>query len=167
MTWTNRPAVGVGRPMRGDEKEAILDEIGSLNLRGYVGEDMEATTNATSTGTEAFSAATVTWTAQPNERYKFTFSSSVFSTVSGDVSRFRIRYQAGASVTSSGTSLRLKSFRHEAASSGDDYSMVATVTGLTGQYTAGASIIRVAGTGTCTISSSATDETYFLVERIA
>lgn len=143
------------------------DRVGVLETGSYVGEDTEATTNTTSTGTETFSGATVTFTASSTERYKVTFSASVFSTVLGDVSRLRIRYQSGASVTSSGTQVKIKTTRHEVASSGQDFSIFGTFTGVSGQYTVGVSIQRVAGTGTCTISANSTDEVYILIERIS
>jgi hypothetical protein len=153
-----------------DITEAVNDhQDRTTELEGgsYIGEDTEATTSASSTGSEAFSGATVTWTADSASRYKFTAVGTYASTVLGDVPRFRIRVQSGSSVTSSGTQLKIMTVRVEVANSGTPFSLIATVTGLSGQYTAGISLQRIAGTGTVTINSNSTDETFFLVERVA
>jgi hypothetical protein len=150
--------------------EAVNDHetrTAELEAGSYVGEDVEATTSAASTGTEAFSGATVTWLAVSSRRYRIMAVGTHASSVLGDVSRLRIRTEAGASVTSSGTQRRIITVRAEVAGSGAAFVVVATVTGLSGQVTAGVSIQRVAGTGSCTINSNATDETYIGVERVA
>lgn len=143
------------------------DRVTELEAGSYIGEDMENATSASSSGTEAVSLATVTWTASSTSRYRITGIGTHASTVLGDIARLRIRVQSGASVTSSGTQLRIVSVRAEVANSGATFCIVATVTGISGQYTAGISVHRVAGTGAFTINSNSTDETYVGVERVS
>lgn len=141
--------------------------ITDLQNIGYVGEDVELATSATSTGSEAFSLATVTFTAVSTRRYKITWTGTWATTVNADIMRLRIRGKAGATVDSTGTELRIITVKAEATGSGQSAVMQATVTGITGQYTVGVSIHRVVGTGSCTINSNSTDHSYLLVERIA
>lgn len=143
------------------------DRVTELEAGTYIGEDVELATSASSTGTEAFSLATVTWTADSASRYRITAIGTHASTVAGDVIRFRIRVQSGSSVTSSGTLLRIVTVRCEDANSGATFVLMATVTGISGQHTTGISLRREAGSGTCTINSNSTDETHVMVERVA
>lgn len=143
------------------------DRVTELEAGSYIGEDTEAATSASSSGTEAVSLAAVTFTADSASRYRIIAVGTHASTVLGDIARLRIRIQSGASVTSSGTQLRIITVRAEVANSGATFCIVATVTGLSGQHTAGVSVHRVVGTGAFTINSNATDETYVGVERVA
>lgn len=143
------------------------DRTTELEAGSYIGEDVEATTSASSSGAETFSAATVTWTADSASRYRIQAEGTHASTVLGDVSRLRIRVKAGSSVDSAGTQLRIITVRAEAANSGTAFCLMATVPDISGQYTAGISIDRESGTGACAINSNSTDETHLIVERVA
>lgn len=143
------------------------DRVTELEAGTYIGEDVELATSAASTGTETFSLATVTWTAASGSRYRIQVEGTHASTVANDIARLRIRVQSGASVTSSGTQLRIITVKAEAANSGAAFCLMATVTGISGQYTAGVSVQRVVGTGSYTINSTSTDETHIIVERVA
>lgn len=132
---------------------------------GFVAESL-VTANTLSTGTEVF-ANTITFTSPSvNDRYKLTWAGSWFSTVVSDILYLRLRYQAGAAVTSAGTQMRINTARVLSANNGLPGTLVATVTGITGQHTVGVSAQRSSGTGSAGIAGSANDHSYLLLERI-
>jgi hypothetical protein len=101
-------------------------------------------------------------------RYRVLWVGAVQSTVTADIGRLRIRYQSGASLTTSGTQVRIVTYSIQQATKGQQFAIAATITGLTaGQWTVGGTIQRASGTGTNTVSANSTDEEYLLVERIA
>lgn len=132
---------------------------------GWIATTTNNTTNANSTGSEAFTCAT-TFTPVSSERYKFTFTASHSSSVSLDIYRLRLRIKSGATVDNTGTELMIITAQAQAASSGDPTTIWADVTGLSGQHTVGASIQRVVGTGTCTLNASSTDHAKLMIERV-
>lgn len=138
------------------------------SINTFVGETTNATTSRNSTGTEVI-GTTVTFTAVTGARYKYTWTSSFQSTIGLDTARLRLRDQTGASLTTGGTQRRITTQRATASTSSEPFSITCTVSGLTGgsQYTAGGTMQRAAGTGTCTVNGNSTDEEYFLVERVA
>ena len=158
------PAWGVDITDSANDHESRMAVLEQQAI-GYVGQSTNSTTNITSTGTEAI-GPTVTLTASAAAIYKITWTGTTQSSIAGDIARIRLRAQSGASLTSSGTQFRIQTVKNETANASLPSAIIATVTGISGQYTVGASIQRVNGTGTFQINGNSTDESYLLVERI-
>jgi hypothetical protein len=105
MTWTARPTIEPGEYPRGDEIEAILDEIefGGNRLVGY-GLRTSDTGNITTTETGVLRVDNVTLRA--GVRYRVAVSTRPYSSVSTDTYKVRFRYTTdGTAATTSSTVL--------------------------------------------------------------
>lgn len=134
----------------------------------FVGEQRNNSVIHTTTGTEAICDAVTFTVGATTERYKVTWNFTVQSSIAADAGRVRIRHQSGSSLTSAGTQDAVQTFNIQAANRGQSGNvLIATIAGLAaGTWTAGGSIQRTSGTGTCQINGTATDEEYLLIERI-
>ena len=144
----------------------IAATLNDLLTKGLILSIANNTTARQSTTTETV-GSTVTWTATTAATYRIFWTGTCQSSVLGDVARLRIRYLAGATLTSSGTSIRVSTAKAETANASSPFVLVAEVTGISGQYTAGGTVARVAGTGIYQVNGSSTDEEYVSVERVS
>lgn len=146
---------------------AVLDGIA---LR-YIGAQTNNSSDTTFTTTET-SAVTVTWTAgSTSERFAILALAPWESTASGDLMVARIRYKAGAALSSppsADSELFDMQYRSEAANSpGAPTVLFNTLTGISGQYTAGLTGVRSAGSGTCKYSGGTSNTYGIWVIRLA
>lgn len=166
VSWgTGAAAADVNLYRRGSNHLGTDD---SFQAGGYCSgaatESIRTASSASITTTETV-VQSVTFNAVAGTGYLVRSIQSVQSTVAGDLVRMRLRYAAGASVTSAGTKLLTILPNCESAGKGLPWSMVALFTApTTGQYTIGVTMVRDTGTGT--ISSFGTAdraENYLLV----
>jgi hypothetical protein len=134
-------------------------------MPGWVATSRRTTASSSTTTTEIV-IQSITWTANPGARYKITAAMSFQSSVASDNIRARIRYASGASVTTSGTELISVYPNADVASKGNMTTFFETVTGLTGQYTAGVTIVRDAGTGNVSSFGDPKMVDVIMVERV-
>lgn len=120
------------------------------NAIGWVGETIQ-TVSVTSTGSEAFTTTTkYTGTLVSGSRYKVSFTGSHYGNSTSAAGYLRLRYAAGATVTSTGTLVPGAMVPIGAAVTGAIYSNHAEGTFVapsSGQFTVGASVQRYSGTG--------------------
>lgn len=122
------------------------------------------TSNVTATTTETL-LESVTFTVLAGRRYKYTYSASGQSSAAGDNYELRVRYAAGASVTSAGTQIHGALVSGTAAGSAIPIAFTKPHAGLPlGQVTLGVFVIRTFGAGTITASASAVNPTCLLIE---
>lgn len=132
---------------------------------GYVSDGVRTAAVGGITTTETV-VQSLTFTANPAVRYKFTTEQSYQSTVANDLVQARIRIEAGPTLTTAGTQLRSQLPNCDVAGRGQTLPMTATVTGLTGQYTVGVTMVRNSGTGTVSSFGAAAQENTILIEAI-
>jgi hypothetical protein len=123
--------------------------------------------NTTANSTTEVWVDSITWTAVTGESLMLMFDSTHQGTIVADVLEFRMRYQAGASVTSAGTLFGSKRVRIEVANSPTPVAMMRVATGIAaGQTTIGVSINRVSGTGVVQADGGATNEFALTLLRV-
>jgi hypothetical protein len=144
-------------------------QLDGLALR-YVTHTTNNSSNVTATTTET-AGTTCTWTSgSTSDRYLLLSSGAFESSVLGDLVVLRVRYKAGAALSSppsADTLLTAKQLSAVRASSPIPFMLIETLTGISGQYTAGTTIIRSAGTGTVQIVGAATTYSNTWVFRLA
>lgn len=126
----------------------------------YVSHEEVTTGVVNSASTTEVLVKSMTFTAVVGVRYRYEVAGVYFGTVAADQLGLRVRYAAGATVTSAGT-----------LAGGDSAVDIATASryftlalarwlpsGLTGQYTVGLFIRRTGGTGTVSVEATATNE---------
>lgn len=123
--------------------------------------------NTTANSTTEVWVDSITWTAVVGESYMLMFDCTHQGTIVADVMEWRMRYQAGASVTSAGTLFGSKRVRIEVANSPTPLAMMRVATGIAaGQTTIGVSINRVSGTGVVQADGAANNEFALTLLRI-
>ncbi|MFI7072042.1 hypothetical protein [Micromonospora sediminicola] len=132
---------------------------------GWVAENDRQTTVGSITTTEAV-LQSVTFTAVSTARYKISAVQSIQSTVAGDLIQMRIRWSAGAILSTSGTELKSILPNADVASKGQAQPITATVTNLSGQITVGVTAVRNSGTGTVSSFGDSRMTNTILVERV-
>jgi hypothetical protein len=124
------------------------------------------TASVTATTTETL-CDSVTFTAVAGRRYKLSWSGTTYSSTAGDNYEVRVRYAAGASVTSAGTQIHGASILNVPVNNGIPTSFaVHTVALPAGQVTVGVFIIRTFGGGTINASATASLPAVTIVEDI-
>lgn len=153
--------------LAGDKPTAA--QLSGFELR-YVGSSTNNSSNVSCTTTET-AGTTVTWTAgSTSDRYLLVASGVFESSILGDLVVIRIRYKAGTSLSSPPSTdslLTAKQFSAARAGSPLDFVLLETLTGISGQYTAGTTIVRSAGSGTVQINGAATTVSGLFVIRLA
>lgn len=118
--------------------------------RGFVGVS-RATSNSGAIGTTETVTDTITFTAVAGRRYKLTADFAYDGSSAGDQYYLRMRYAAGASLTSAGTQFGIREFAVPVTGIRVPLVMHETVTGIAaGQTTIGISLVRASGAGTIT-----------------
>lgn len=116
--------------------------------RGFIGVS-RATTNVNTIGVTETVTDTITFTAVAGRRYKLTADFAYDGSNAGDQFYLRMRYAAGASLTSTGTQFGIREFAIPVTGIRVPIMMHETVTGIAaGQTTIGISLVRASGTGT-------------------
>lgn len=135
-------------------------------LPGWVGESTRSSAvNLGSPNTETV-LQSLTFTADSAARYKITAVQSVQSSVAADLMQLRLRWQAGAAVTSAGTEVLTQLINQDIAGKGQIITSVITVTGLSGQVTVGVTAVRAGGTGAISSFGNVQQTNTLLVERV-
>ena len=132
---------------------------------GWVAESTRQTVVTGITTTETV-LQSVTFTAVATARYKITAAQSIQSSVAGDLIQMRIRWSAGAILSTSGTELVTILPNADIVSKGQTQPLIATVTNLSGQVTVGVTAVRNGGTGTITSNGDSRQTNTILVERV-
>lgn len=149
-----------------EDMQTLAEDVdGLIAAKGFVAEDIRTSSSGTFTTSETV-VQSLTWTAVSTVRYKITAVQSLQSSVANDNASIRLRYASGASVTSGGAQLRVIFPNLDVANKGQYETLVATVTGLSGQHTVGVTAVRSTGTGTLQSFGSAGAENYILIEGI-
>lgn len=133
----------------------------------YITHEEVTTGSVGSASTTEVLVKSLTWTAVSGLRYKYQVCGVWFGNNVGDQLGFRIRYAAGASVTSAGT--QAGGDQAYDITSALKYAPLAqqrwTPSNLVGQYTIGLFIRRTSGAGTVSVEAAATNQ--FLHELTA
>ncbi|GAA0638305.1 hypothetical protein GCM10010174_70200 [Kutzneria viridogrisea] len=109
----------------------------------------------------------ITFTAIAGRRYKLTANFGCFSSAAGDQIQYQMRWQAGSSLTTSGTLFQSQRDGVKATSTRESICMVGEVTGITaGTATIGLSLLRSSGTGTITRDGSAAEVATLILEDV-
>jgi hypothetical protein len=132
---------------------------------GWVTEGSRQTAVGSITTTETV-LQSVTFTAVSTARYKISAVQSIQSTVAGDLIQMRIRWSAGAILSTSGTELVTILPNADIAGKGQIWQLVATVTNLSGQVTVGVTAVRNSGSGTVSSFGDSRMTNTILVERV-
>lgn len=151
----------------GDKPTAA--QLDGIALR-YIGSTSNNTTFRTATTIET-ADTTVTFTAgSTSDRYLIIASGCYESSVAADTIVLRIRYKSGSGLSSppsADTLLTAKQVNADVAGKSNDYMLIGTITGISGQYTFGTTIVRSAGTGTVQINGSSVHYSDTWVLRLA
>lgn len=143
--------------------------VGSSTAPGWVAESTR-TSQVPSSGSITTTETVIqslTFTAVAAARYKIVAVQSFQSTVTGDVMRARIRYQSGSSLTTAGTELISVLPVAHTASKGIINTIVApTLTGISGTYTVGVTLVRDSGTGNLVSYGDVKQTDLIMVERV-
>lgn len=136
--------------------------------RGYVGSSTHVAPFGTAgVGSTEVVGPTVTFTADVARRYKISYSGAYVGTVAADTMRVRVRWQAGAALTTGGTQERTLSHSITLGGYVQPYCLIDRVIGLTsGQVTAGLTIQRTSGTGDVGFFADAATTGVLVVEDI-
>jgi hypothetical protein len=146
-------AIGDGDVVSPEWTEAITDAVNDLDERvGFVGESF-GTASTSSTGTEAFHIST-TFTATSGTRYRVEFDGPAQGNNAGTLGEFRLRYAAGASVTSAGTEIRVTALHAMVANQNFQVALAGTFSPAAGQVTVGVSVRWNAGGTTSSLNCS-------------
>lgn len=146
--------------------QALAQDVDTLlGRKGYVGESTRSTASSSFTTTETV-IQSVTFTAVAGVRYKIMAVQSVQSTVAADLIQARLRWSAGSSLSTAGTEITTLLINQDVAGKGIIVTLLATVTGLSGEVTVGVTAVRAAGTGTCSSFGNSQQENIVLVEGI-
>lgn len=133
----------------------------------YVGGTTPRTANSAGVTTTETQVDAFTFTAIAGRRYRITWSGILANSVGSNNMELRIRYAAGASVTSAGTLIRGALSTSSGANINTPTTMVATFSSLpAGQVTIGAFLITTFGAGASTAVATATAATEFWAEDI-
>lgn len=132
---------------------------------GWVAESTRQTAVGSITTTETV-IQSVTFTAVSTARYKITAVQSIQSTVAGDLIQMRVRWSAGAILSTSGTELLSILPNADIAGKGQGQPLTVTVTNLSGQVTVGVTAVRNSGTGTISSFGDSRMTNTILVERV-
>ncbi|HEY9417971.1 MAG TPA: hypothetical protein VIQ30_24695 [Pseudonocardia sp.] len=132
---------------------------------GWVAESARSTLVGPFTTTETV-LQSVTFTAVSTARYKITAVQSIQSSVVGDLIQMRIRWSAGAILSTSGTELFTTLPTADVSNKGQAQTLIATVTNLSGQITVGVTAVRNSGTGSVNSNGDSRQTNTILVERV-
>lgn len=165
------PTFTAGRRVRASELAALVAQLNAsitaIDTLGEVVTPVHGGAAAPYTTTE-IAASTLTATLTSGRKYYVVTSYSFGSTVANDVSQFRIRYRAGASIgtVNTATQAHISTVKAPAANTGYPVSFVATLPSLSGQYTVALTAIRSAGSGSLQIdgTTDGTDRTFALLD---
>jgi hypothetical protein len=164
-TWT------AGRRVRASELTAVNTQITTdgtnIDALGEVTTPVHGGSAAAYTTTE-IAASTLTATLVSGRKYYVMVSFSFGSTIANDVSIFRVRYRAGASIgtVNTATQAHIQTMKSVAANTGYPVAFFATLPSLSGQYTIALTAIRSSGSGNLQIdgTSDGTDRTFALLD---
>jgi len=158
----------VTAPGVGETVDAWFDQVSALGRRDRASRSSGSTDATTSSTTEAFATyVQITATLVSGRIYIARFSGVWYGTVVGDIAQFNIRYAAGSSVSSSGTTLTggRKELGVCVANASMDLSLLGEmVAPSSAQYTFGVAIQRQSGSGTVGIRQSGSNYPIMILE---
>lgn len=126
----------------------LADELAAATFPTLIGTTTRSSASSGFTTTETV-LDYVTFTAVAGATYQLWCSTSLQSTVAADLIRFRMRYLAGASLTTSGTEFHVVTLNADIAAKGQYISTMRPVSGIAaGQTSIGVTAVRDTGTGT-------------------
>lgn len=165
------PTFTAGRRVRASELAALVTQINAnttdIAALGEVTTPVHGGSSTAYTTTETASS-TLTATLTSGRKYYIAVNMSWGSSVANDVSIFRIRYRAGASIgtPSTATQAHISTMKAPAANTGYPLSFFIPLPSLSGQYTVALTAIRSTGSGNCQIDGTAdgTDRTFALLD---
>jgi hypothetical protein len=135
MTWAARPSLPALHRVTATEMSTILDRVAA---QGFITEQFA--TAGTTSAAESFHI-TATFTAIAAAKYQVHFDGAYQASAGAPaLATFRLRWAAGATVTTAGTQFRIVATHAPVVSSNTPISMDGTFTPGAGQVTVGISI---------------------------
>lgn len=133
--------------------------------KGFVADASRSSSVGAITTTEIITDQ-LTFTAVAGLRYKLTFNGSMQSNNTADIGSYRLRWQAGATLTNAGTQFDIDAMTFPITNK-MLICRVATVTGIpAGQTSIGVGMVRTSGAGTITAGAGANQLSTLILEIV-